>query len=185
MNDQDLLEFVDDGEVSPASEEWATPWRILVVDDDADVHESTAFGLRGREIEGRPLELLHAYSGAQALELLAQERDVAVILLDVVMENEAAGLETGGHIRGALGLAHVRIVLRTGQPGHAPEIDTIRRYDINDYKTKSELTRVKLYTTLTTAIRSYDPLLRLDSSRRGLEKIVDATNQLLAQQRLP
>lgn len=184
MNDQDLLEFVDDGEASTAGEQWATPWRILVVDDDADVHESTAFGLRGMEIEGRPLELLHAYSGAQALELLARERDVAVILLDVVMENEAAGLQTVGHIRGALGLAHVRIVLRTGQPGHAPEIDTIRRYDINDYKTKSELTRVKLYTTLTTAIRSYDQLLRLEASRRGLEKIVDASNQFLAEQGL-
>ncbi|WP_326533182.1 GGDEF/EAL domain-containing response regulator [Pseudorhodoferax sp.] len=185
MNDQELLEFVEDGdEPSPAEPQDTTPWRILVVDDDADVHESTAFGLRGMEIEGRPLQLLHAYSGVEAVALLGRERDIAVILLDVVMESEEAGLATVDRIRGELGLAHVRIVLRTGQPGHAPEIDTIRRYDINDYKTKSELTRVKLYTALTAAIRSYDQLLRLDASRRGLEKIIDASNQFLAEQGL-
>ncbi|KQP36209.1 EAL domain-containing protein [Pseudorhodoferax sp. Leaf274] len=185
MNDQELLEFVEDGDgPAPAPPGDATPWRILVVDDDADVHESTAFGLRGMEIEGRPLELLHAYSGVEAVAMLRHERDIAVILLDVVMESEEAGLATVDRIRGELGLAHVRIVLRTGQPGHAPEIDTIRRYDINDYKTKSELTRVKLYTALTAAIRSYDQLLRLDASRRGLEKIIEASNQFLAEQGL-
>lgn len=185
MNDQELLEFVEDGAPSaPETPQDATPWRILVVDDDADVHESTAFGLRGMEIEGRPLQLLHAYSGAESVALLAREHDIAVILLDVVMESEEAGLATVGRIRGELGLAHVRIVLRTGQPGHAPEIDTIRRYDINDYKTKSELTRVKLYTALTAAIRSYDQLQRLDASRRGLEKIIEASNQFLAEQGL-
>lgn len=185
MNDQELLEFVEDGTPSaPETPQDATPWRILVVDDDADVHESTAFGLRGMEIEGRPLQLLHAYSGAESVALLAREHDIAVILLDVVMESEEAGLATVGRIRGELGLDHVRIVLRTGQPGHAPEIDTIRRYDINDYKTKSELTRVKLYTALTAAIRSYDQLRRLDASRRGLEKIIEASNQFLAEQGL-
>ena len=187
MNDQELLEFVDDLEEVPSEPDTGPAdlaWRILVVDDDADVHESTAFGLRGMEIEGRPLELLHAYSGAEALQVLARERDIAVILLDVVMETEEAGLATVGRIRGELGLEHVRIVLRTGQPGHAPEIDTIRRYDINDYKTKSELTRVKLYTALTAAIRSFDQLLRLDASRRGLEKIIEASNQFLAEEGL-
>lgn len=185
MNEHDLLEFVDDDEATPiAASVPLAPWRVLVVDDDKDVHESTAFGLRGLEIEGRPLQLLHAYSGAEAVTLLRQERDIAVILLDVVMESENAGLETVDRIRGELGLEHVRIVLRTGQPGQAPEIETIQRYDINDYKTKSELTRVKLFTVLTSTIRSYDQLLRLDSSRRGLEKIIEASNQFLAEQGL-
>ena len=185
MNEHDLLEFVDDDEaISLTGFQPQAPWRVLVVDDDEDVHESTAFGLRGMEIEGRPLQLLHAYSGADAIALLQRESDIAVILLDVVMETENAGLDTVERIRGELGLQHVRIVLRTGQPGHAPEIETIRRYDINDYKTKSELTRVKLYTALTATIRSYDQLLRLDSSRRGLEKIIEASNQFLAEQGL-
>ncbi|OYU41778.1 MAG: response regulator receiver protein, partial [Burkholderiales bacterium PBB4] len=96
------------------------------------------------------------------------------------METEDAGLATVSAIRGGLGLTNVRIILRTGQPGQAPEIDTIRRYDINDYKTKSELTRTKPFTALTAAVRSYDQLRRLDASRRGLEQIVAASNQFIA-----
>jgi diguanylate cyclase (GGDEF)-like protein len=154
----------------------------LLVDDDADVHESTAYALRGLEIAGRPLQLLHARSAAEALALLRHDRHVAVILLDVVMETEHAGLDLVAQIRGDLGLVHTRIVLRTGQPGQAPELETIRRYDINDYKTKAELTRNKLYVTLTAAIRAYDQLCRLEASRRGLEKVVAASNAFIAEQ---
>jgi diguanylate cyclase (GGDEF)-like protein len=188
MNDDDLLEFID-ADIAPSPGSAALPalrepWRILVVDDDRDVHESTTFGLRGLDIEGRGLQLLHAYSGEEAVNLLRHQRDVAVVLLDVVMESDNAGLATVTAIRHQLGLNNLRIILRTGQPGQAPEIDTIRRYDINDYKTKSELTRTKLYTALTTAVRSYDQLCRLDASRRGLEHIVAASNQFIAEQGL-
>ncbi|WP_326533172.1 GGDEF/EAL domain-containing response regulator [Pseudorhodoferax sp.] len=184
MNEQDLLDFIDDEAPSAPQRVQRPPWRILVVDDDADVHEGTEFGLRSMEIEDRPLELLHAYSGGEALDLLRREGDIAVILLDVVMESENAGLVVVDRIRGELGLEHVRIVLRTGQPGQAPEIETIQRYDINDYRSKADLTRVKLYTALTAAVRAYDQLLRLDASRRGLEKVVEASNQFLAEQGL-
>ena len=186
MVDEDLLEFADAGPAAllRPGDTRRQPWRILVVDDDHDVHESTAYGLRGLDIEGRGLELIHAYSAAEALHALRVEHDVAVILLDVVMESEDAGLATVSAIRGELGLTNVRIILRTGQPGQAPEIDTIRRYDINDYKTKSELTRTKLYTALTAAIRSFDQLCRLDASRLGLEKIIAASNQFIAEQGL-
>ncbi len=183
MEDQELLEFVDDTPPTGAACR-APAWRILVVDDDADVHESTTFGLRGIEIAERPLELLHAYSGAEALDVLARESDIAVVLLDVVMETEHAGLDAVERIRGELGLTQLRIVLRTGQPGRAPEIETIQRYDINDYKTKGELTRANLYVTLTAAVRSYDQLRRLEASRRGLEKIVMASHQFMAEQGL-
>jgi len=191
MKDDDFLTFIDE---TPASETpgqalhddassggRADPWRVLAVDDDQDVHETTAYALRGLEIAGRSLQLLHAYSGSEAVALLRSEPEVAVILLDVVMETDDAGLVTVETIRGELGMYNTRIILRTGQPGQAPEIETIRRYDINDYKTKSELTRPKLYTSLTTAIRSYDQLRRLDASRRGLEQIVSASNQFIAE----
>lgn len=62
--------------------------------------------------------------------------DVAVCLLDVVMETEHAGLETANAIRSMLKNTFVRIVLRTGQPGQAPEETIIAEYDINDYKEK-------------------------------------------------
>ena len=108
------------------------------------------------------------------------EDDIAVVLLDVVMESSTAGLLTVDRIRNELRRLNTRIILRTGQPGQAPEIDTIRRYDINDYKTKSELTRNKLYTALTTAIRSYAQLCALEESRCGLEQIVASSHHLMA-----
>ena len=99
--------------------------------------------------------------------------------LDVVMEQDDAGLHLVRYIRETLKLADVRIILRTGQPGYAPEIDAIRDFDINDYKTKSELTRIKLFTTVTSAIRSYDQIRKISDSRRGLNQIVQASTELM------
>lgn len=170
------VDFMDEQvDLAPAS---AEPWRVLVVDDEADVHEATQLALRDLVIEGRPLAFLHACSAHEAYEILARDHEVAVILLDVVMESEDAGLWLAKRIRDDLGQKAIRIILRTGQPGYAPEIDTIRAYDINDYKTKSELTRVRLFTSLTVAIRSYWQIRRLEMSRRGLDLIVAASTGL-------
>lgn len=182
----EFLSFLDEGKAAPVppAANKGRPWQVLIVDDDPDVHTTTEFALGDVIIQDRHLEFLHAYSSIEALQLLRQEPQIAVILLDVVMETEDAGLRIIHAIREELRLTHTRIILRTGQPGHAPEIDTINRYDINDYKTKNELVRKKLYTTLTTAIRCYDQLRRLEASRRGLEQIIAASNQFIVEQGL-
>ena len=188
-NDPDDLVFLDELGAESAAPATAkrgaaadAAWRVMIVDDDADVHTTTTFALGNLEMQHRPLEFLHAYSAADARELLARERDIAVILLDVVMEEDDAGLHLVRYIRETLQLADVRIILRTGQPGYAPEIDAIRDFDINDYKTKSELTRIKLYTTVTAAIRSYEQIRAIGQSRAGLDRIVHAGAELMAQQ---
>ncbi len=181
--DDDLI-FIEEDRSPEDMADTNACWRILIVDDDRDVHEATEFALSGVEILGRRLHLIHAYSGREAISLLEHEHDISVILLDVVMESDDAGLKTVEAIRQDLMLLNIRIILRTGQPGQAPEADTIARYDINDYKTKSELTHARLYTTLTSAIRSYNQLQRLDASRKGLEKIVAASNQFIAEKGL-
>ena len=158
----------------------ASVWRVMIVDDDEDVHSTTTFALGNLDMQHRPLEFVHAYSASQARELLQSEHDIAVILLDVVMEEDDAGLHLVRYIRETLKLADVRIILRTGQPGYAPEIDAIRDFDINDYKTKSELTRIKLFTTVTAAIRSYQQIRAISTSRRGLDQIVRASTELMA-----
>ncbi|WP_211369143.1 EAL domain-containing response regulator [Roseospira navarrensis] len=171
-----MFAFVDDDVESPC--ETVTPWRVLVVDDEADVHEATRLALRDLPIEGRLVRLFHAHSAEEAFQTLIREPDIAVVLLDVVMETDDAGLRLVRRIREDLGNGTVRIVLRTGQPGYAPEIDTIRTFDINDYKTKSELTRTRLYTTLAVAIRSYWQIHQLEMSRKGLELILAASTGL-------
>lgn len=183
---EDDLIFLDELEAYEASPitKTSSTWRIMIIDDDPDVHSATTFALGSLEIQSRPLSFLHAYSAAEARDILAKESDIAIILLDVVMEQEDAGLQLVSHVRKTLGLADVRIILRTGQPGYAPEIDAIRDYDINDYKTKSELTRTKLYTAVTSAIRSYEQICAISTSRRALELIIKASTELMALQGL-
>ncbi|HBZ07518.1 MAG TPA: hypothetical protein DEP03_14485, partial [Massilia sp.] len=138
----DDLVFLDEAPLAtgaPQPHARRDTWRILIVDDDADVHTTTTFALGGLELLGRPLEFLHAYSAAEARDVLARVPGIAVALLDVVMEQPDAGLHLVRHIRETLGLRELRIILRTGQPGYAPEMEAIRDLDINDYRTKSEL----------------------------------------------
>lgn len=182
--DDDALVFAgevaDESTLVVSGHTTAEPWRILIVDDDPDVHTTTTFALRGTEILGRTLDFLHADSAQRALELMQRDRDIAVILLDVVMEQDDSGLRLVRIIREELGMTEARIILRTGQPGRAPEMEAIRDFDVNDYRTKSELTRNKLYATLTAAIRAYTQIRTINASRRGLKMIVRASGELLA-----
>jgi response regulator RpfG family c-di-GMP phosphodiesterase len=152
-------------------------WRVLIVDDDVDVHAVTRLALRNVSFKGRELELFSAYSGREAYDILRDTPDIALVLLDVVMETDDAGLILARRIREELHNAIVRVVLRTGQPGQAPEQRVIIEYDINDYKAKTELTTQKLFTTVISALRAYESLNMLERSRVGLGKILaGATN---------
>ena len=162
-------------EQAPLETTEAERWRVLIVDDDPDVHQTSLLALKGLPIEGRAVEFLHAYSAAEARARLKEYDDVAVILLDVVMESDDAGLQLVRHVREDLKNSAVRIFLRTGQAGYAPEIETIRAFDINDYRMKSDLTRARLFTSLTVAIRSYSQIHQLEVGRQGLELIVKAS----------
>ncbi|MCB1886402.1 MAG: EAL domain-containing protein [Rhodocyclaceae bacterium] len=184
----DLIDFVDEPgtDIVPAGGRGTLPaWVVLVVDDDAEVHQATNFALQNTILLERPLELIHASSAVEARACLeARGSEIAVVLLDVVMETPEAGLELVPVIRRELGLDELRIILRTGQPGYAPELSVVRDYDINDYKTKSELTHVRLVTALTAAIRSYDQIRTLAASRRGLDMIVQSAGELFGRRAL-
>jgi len=177
--DDDILLFADDQPVAGTPLLRAKPWRVLVVDDDPDVHTSTAFALDLTWPLERPIELLHAETAAQARSVLAQSPDIAVVLLDVVMESPDAGLLLVDYIRSELGMKATRIVLRTGQPGYAPEHETLARYDINEYRAKSDLTQHKLVSTLMAAVRSYEHIRTIEAGRRGLQQIVTGLAALM------
>lgn len=158
-------------------------WNILIVDDDEEIHTVTKLALSDVIFTDRKLHFLHAYSGQQAKQLLAEHRhEIALILLDVVMENDEAGLHVVRYLREELNCHEPRIILRTGQPGYAPEEDVIKNYDINDYKTKTELTRNKLLTTVIASLRSYQQIQTISQSRKGLQKIIKSSANLLEEQ---
>jgi diguanylate cyclase (GGDEF)-like protein len=177
----ELVPFGDDIQEHESPPSGGTPWKVLVVDDDDEVHDVTRFVLHDLRIFGRPLNLLYAHSARQARAVLRQHPDTAVALLDVVMETERAGLDLVGYLRDELGLAECRIILRTGEPGYAPELSVMNEYDINDYRTKSELTHTRLITTVSAALRAYEQLRAIAEHRRGLELIVHAAAGLLEQ----
>jgi len=157
-------------------------WKILIVDDEEDVHSTTRLVLGDFMFEGSGLDFLSAYSAEEAVSILNDHPDVAVILLDVVMETNHAGLDLVRTIRQEMQNRLVRIILRTGQPGQAPERQVIIEYDINDYKHKAELTAQRLFTSVLSALRSYRDLQVIEQNRKGLKHIIEASGSLFKQQ---
>jgi len=160
----------------------AGPWCVLIVDDDPSVHDVTRMMLGRFSFEGRPLRLIHAYSGAEARAAVLEHPEIAMVLLDVVMEEDDTGLKLVKFIREEAGNLLARIVLRTGQPGRAPERKVIIDYDINDYKLKTELTADRLFITMVSTLRSYHDLLSLDRNRVGLERVIESSRRLFRNQ---
>ncbi len=147
--------------------------KIMIVDDEADIHRVTRYALHDYSFNDKRLEFIDAYSGEEARRLLARHSDIAVVLLDVVMETDDAGLVLAQYIRESMGNTMVRIILRTGQPGRAPESEVLKKYQINDYRNKTELTEDKLSSSVTANLRSWDDLMKVELYRQELERIVD------------
>ena len=158
------------------------PWRVLIVDDDESVHSISRVVLGDVRFQERGVEILSAYSAREAAALLRCTPDIAVLLLDVVMEADDAGLWLVREIRDEMRNARLRIILRTGQPGQAPEREVILTYDINDYKSKTELTAQKLFTATIAALRAYADIVALERSHDGLARIIAGAPDLFAQQ---
>jgi response regulator RpfG family c-di-GMP phosphodiesterase len=179
MSDDDSLVFAEEDDpaiqTAPSGKESPKPWKVMIVDDEPEVHTITRLALSGFRFEERGLEFLSAYSGAEAKALIAEHTDTAVVFLDVVMETENTGLEVVRYIRETLGNSMTRIILRTGQPGQAPERQVILGYDINDYKTKTEFTAQKLFTSVVAGRRAYADLEIIERNRSGLEQIISAS----------
>ncbi len=172
--DNSPVEFIEDSDHCKG-----TPvdkfWKVLVVDDEKSVHDITATSLKGFLFEGRGLSIINAYSGQEAKTLFDQHPDTALMLVDVVMETQSAGLNFVHYIREKLKNDIVQIVIRTGQPGMAPEYEVISKYDINAYYSKTELRIQKLISLVTTSLRMYKLARQLD---RELKKRKKAQKEL-------
>lgn len=169
--------FSDEDKLNPSSQQ--DSWEVFIIDDEEDVHQLTRFVLEDFIYQEKKLTFFSAYSAEEAKALFLKHPNPAVILLDVVMETNDAGLQLVEYIRNALKNPFARIILRTGQPGYAPEKQVILKYDINDYKNKTELTDQKLFTIMISSLRAYADLMTIESFRQHLEdKVAARTHQL-------
>ena len=139
----------------------ATPWPVLIVDDDPSVHAVTRLCLHGFTYQSRPLEWLSAHSGAEARGIVAGRGDIALILLDVVMENDHAGLDVARHIRGELRNRRTRIVLRTGE-AQANPLAIVDQYEIDDFRAKTDLTFERMTILVKSALRTFGYICEME-----------------------
>lgn len=171
------LHVTEDNNASGMANEDRQVWKILIVDDEEDIHLVTQLALDDFIFEDKQIRMFHAYSAAEAKEMMHQHTDIALILLDVVMETSQAGLDLIQYIRNDLNNKLVRIVLRTGQPGQAPEREVVEKYQIDDYKTKTELSKDKLYSVVLVSIRTFDAMITVESYRKYFENRVKERTQ--------
>ncbi|HOV27572.1 MAG TPA: DUF3369 domain-containing protein [Pseudobacteroides sp.] len=176
--DSEFMDFFDDEIDDKIIEDINKKWKIMIIDDDSEVHTITKLVLSDFAFNNVSIEFIDAYSAKEARELLEKHQDIAIILLDVVMEEEDSGLKLVRFIREELKNYEVRIILRTGQPGQAPEKRVIVDYDINDYKEKTELTAQKLFTTIVASLRAYESIHLTNINKKGLEKVIEASSYL-------
>lgn len=167
------MDWLIEDDVTSVDETTGT-YKVLIVDDEVDVHTATKMALGSFRFENRKLEFLSAHSGQEAKAILKTHKDIAVILLDVVMESDDAGLRVAKYLRTVLGNRYSRVILRTGQPGMAPEASVIREYDIDGYRNKAELRKADLEAVFYTALRAYRDVLALQHYRQSLEVVIQA-----------
>lgn len=180
LSEEDFnLDFLTDSE--PRESYYNNNYKLLIVDDEMEVHTTTKFILKDFVFEGHKLEFIDAYSCEEAIAAITMHKDIAVIILDVVMEENQSGLKYVDYVRNTLNNVFVRILLRTGEPGQAPENRIIVDYDINDYLLKTDITIQRLFTSLYQALRSFRDLTSIDNNRKGLEKIIESSSKMFLQ----
>jgi len=172
------IQFKNETELVDEAKSETFLWNILIVDDEPSVHDVTKLALSSFEFEQRKCSFIGAYSASEAKKIIKDTPNIALAFIDVVMETDDAGLNLVNYIRNEIHNKVIRIILRTGQPGQAPEEKVIHDYDINDYKSKNELTTQKLYTSMLTGLRTYRDMIALEKNRQGLKKIIASTSSI-------
>jgi len=182
---QFLFQEEDDDEITVVDEQHNNDknrdkcWHILIVDDEPAIHDVTNLVLKNSTILDKKLVLHSAFSAQEAKKLLQSDIEFCMGFIDVVMESDHAGLELITWIREELKNSTIRLILRTGQAGSAPEERVISQYDIHDYKTKTELTQRKLTTCVYSCIRSYRDITTISKSLEAFKKLIASSTSIL------
>jgi len=159
-------------------------WKILIVDDEKDIHTVIKLAMDEFTYLRREVIFLDAFTAEEAIKIINKNPDIALILLDVVMETDDAGLRLVEHIRNKIHNDKIQIILWTGQPGKAPKKDVVTSYAINDYKVKTELTDDNIFTAIFASLRAFDAIISLDNFRKTLEeKVVERTIEVVKQKK--
>ena len=173
-----LLVFSDEGyDTAELSEH--TPLKVLIVDDDVEVHQLSQIVLRDFLYEGVSLEIISAYSAGEAKDIFKSTNNISIVVLDIVMESETAGLDLVRYVRSELKNEAVRIIIRTGDPGYAPEESVVYSYHIDDYRYKQSTTAQQLRSLVYSNLRSYQNYISLEKHKNGLREVISSSQNEL------
>lgn len=181
-----VFEFSDETDEDDSCIEKTTIWNILSVEDSTDYQAALVSSLNAITLPPHTCLKIHtAQSAYQASKILNSCHNIGLILLDVVMEEDDAGLRLVSIIREEIGDASVRIVLLTGQPGFAPEQEVMQSLDIDEYWNKSDINEDKLKTIVYSNMRTWAYMRELTEARQGLQIVLDAARSINSRYDLP
>lgn len=154
-------------------------WQVLIVDDDPNGHVMPQRALNELTFRRRKVEVIDAFSTGEALKKLEENADIAVAVVDIILQTEDEGLRLVRTIREEMGNRLIRIILRSGEERKFPESRLIIDYDINGYTGRSEDSAKQFLISIITAFRSYEHLRTIYSLNKSLEeKVKDRTQAL-------
>ena len=111
-----------------------------MVDDDRDIHALTSIILNDFQFQNKPLRIHYARTSEQALECIAQNPNIQLMLIDMVMEDKDSGMKIIQHLRDDLKNERAQIVVRTSVREMLPQQSFVEDYNILTCKIKSEMT---------------------------------------------
>jgi signal transduction histidine kinase len=155
-------------------------WKMLIVDDEQTVIDMTKEVLNTFIFQGKSLQLLCANSYDEAKTLYDANTDIAIAMVDCVMEQNDSGLQLIQYIRNTKKNNTTQLVLRTGQPDFAPEKNMLIDYEINDYLAKTELTSTKLHHRVISYLRNYMMIQRVSFLHQQTHKTAQQVDRIFS-----
>ena len=154
---EDALVFAEEGVYVSVPAQ--NPWRILIVDDDSTVHDTTKIALGRKIIEGRKLKFDSAYSGKEALQIILGRKEDPLpdlVLMDVVMDTPQDGIDTVHALRKELEQKDIPyVIIRSGQIGDNAGLYDLRNdVDIDLVIEKARLTSSLLLEHVSTGLKA-------------------------------
>lgn len=132
------------------------PAKVLIVDDQEDILLITRMSLRRLQWNNHSLDLHLASSGAESIAFIKEHPETQVVIMDIMMEHDRAGLEAIEIIHGLY--PQIQLMVQTAQAGLLSEQEVIRNYPIINYLTKSADSSQQLGNSVLLALKNYERL---------------------------
>ncbi len=150
---------------------------VLIVDDEADIQLICRMNLKRLHYQGQTIQLATASSAAEAIAYMQTHPETWVILMDIVMESNHAGLDAIEVIRQYN--STTQIVVHTGQAGLLSESEVIQRYAIEGYLNKGSENLRTMHSAVALALKAYAHRIQLDREKNAWEQASKWLRRLL------